>query len=830
MPSAFSNSPFGKYLASVKASPKGLYNRNLLLTVIMFALCGMPKGWDEGTTASITQLKSFQREFNITPKGNPEQISNIVSFVNITAGAGALASFLLNDRLGRIWSYRLYMFIYAVGNIIETFSNGNLPALYVGRLVAGAGIGACTVVGPMAIVEIAPATTRGLMTLWFNVCMLSSQMIGIFTVYGCDRHVPASRNLQYQTPFFVQCFVPALGIVMSFFLYESPRWLCLRGKQEEALATLITIRGLDSDHPYILEEWDQMKDQLTRENEEFGGLGYGSILRETFCVRSNLRRVQLVVVAYILAQLSGANAITNYLPEIFGIVGVESTDVKVYASGLYAMVKLVCCIAASLFFVDVVGRRKSLFIGITVQILCHSYLAGYLNFFIRDEDSVPKGASDFAIAAIYIHAFGWAVGLYTLPYLFGAELWPNRLRSFGGSLSQCFHWLFYFGITKATPSLLNSLNQWGAFVFFAVWCLVAIVYVFVMVPETAGRALENIDELFQHPWYLMRKYARAKEPITTASTLGHSTAYDDVDWHLPRHSWETHVHVFDPEVYPYSPDRSYTPVPASYQELLTFNSNLTVTHTPQNIVLVQPSTYGTDNSLVLDLLRNHSQPESLLRAIAVIDPEQVHDDELNEMDVLGVRGVRINTQASTSDDAYEDLRKAITSTVDRVARFKHWKCQLYISGESWDHISDIIKDLPIQVIADHQGGMKGLSQLPEGTKDVTAQPGFASLMALAKSGKVFVKVSALYRSSNHTTGGYDDLEPLVRYFAEEIPQQLIWGSDWPHTGSNRTEATRYVPEPFRIIDNEAVLRNIRKWVGPRLWHEMTVVTPAKLYF
>ncbi|EOD45136.1 putative mfs quinate transporter protein [Neofusicoccum parvum UCRNP2] len=165
-------------------------------------------------------------------------------------------------------------------------------------------------------------------------------MIGIFTVYGCDRHVPASRNLQYQTPFFVQCFVPALGIIMSFFLYESPRWLCLRGKQEEALATLITIRGLDSDHPYILEEWDQMKDQLTRENEEFGGLGYGSILRETFCVRSNLRRVQLVVVAYILAQLSGANAITNYLPEIFGIVGVESTDVKVYASGLYAMVKL----------------------------------------------------------------------------------------------------------------------------------------------------------------------------------------------------------------------------------------------------------------------------------------------------------------------------------------------------------------------------------------------------------------------------------------------------------------------------------------------------------
>ena len=204
--------------------------------------------------------------------------------------------------------------------------------------------------------------------------------------------------------------------------------------------------------------------------------------------------------------------VTNYLPEIFGIIGVQSTNVKVYASGLYALAKLVCYILASLIFVDVVGRRKSLFIGITVQMLCHSYLAGCLSFFTRDPDKVPKVASDAAIGAIYIHAFSWAVGLYTLPYLFGAELWPNRIRSFGGALSQGFHWLFYFGITKATPSILSSMDQWGAFLFFVAWCAIALVYVFIMVPETAGWALENIDSLFEHPWYLIRKYAYANDP------------------------------------------------------------------------------------------------------------------------------------------------------------------------------------------------------------------------------------------------------------------------------------------------------------------------------
>lgn len=152
---------------------------------------------------------------------------------------------------------------------------------------------------------------------------------------------------------------------------------------------------------------------------------------------------------------------------------------------------------------------------------CHIYLSGYLNYVERDI-SVPRGVSDFAIGVIYIHAFGWAVGLYTLPYLFGAELWPNRIRSFGGALSQGFHWLFYFGITKATPSLLSSMNQWGAFVFFAAWCLVALIYVYISVPETAGRKLENIDELFQHPWYKMRKYAYTREPEPERSDFAQS--------------------------------------------------------------------------------------------------------------------------------------------------------------------------------------------------------------------------------------------------------------------------------------------------------------------
>lgn len=95
--------------------------------------------------------------------------------------------------------------------------------------------------------------------------------------------------------------------------------------------------------------------------------------------------------------------------------------------------------------------------------------------------------------------------------MFGAEIWPTQIRSFGAALSQCFHWLFYFGINKATPSLLTQTNNWGAFIFFAGWCFVTLVYVYFVVPETAGKGLENIDRLFEQPLWMAYKGSKQQQ-------------------------------------------------------------------------------------------------------------------------------------------------------------------------------------------------------------------------------------------------------------------------------------------------------------------------------
>lgn len=145
-------------------------------------------------------------------------------------------------------------------------------------------------------------------------------------------------------------------------------------------------------------------------------------------------------------------------------------------------------------------------------------------------------------------------------------------------------------------------------------------------------------------------------------------------------------------------------------------------------------------------------------------------------------------------------------------------------------MSETIKTLGVKVIADHLGGMKGSSMLPNDVS-VTTQLGFDSLIQLAASKHLVVKVSGFPRTSELESEVYPDLEKVVRRFATEIPDQLIWASDWPHTGEAKDRKGRSldVPEPFREIDDVAILTRIRSWVSGDVWEKMMIETPARMY-
>jgi len=231
--------------------------------------------------------------------------------------------------------------------------------------------------------------------------------------------------------------------------------------------------------------------QLMHEMESVAGASQWDLMKETFIPVENRRRFFLIFFATLFSQWSGANTITQYSPTIFGYLGIIGTETTFLATGIYGVVKFVSTLAFALFIVDFVGRRRSLMTGITLQLLTLTYVGGYLGATsgmstsrISSHANTSR-ASTGAIVAIYIHAVAWSIGWFSIPYLVGSEVFPTRIRSLNMSISMAFHWAFYFGCSRAMPSLLAATNRWGAFVFFGCFCLVGLVYVFFAMPVSA---------------------------------------------------------------------------------------------------------------------------------------------------------------------------------------------------------------------------------------------------------------------------------------------------------------------------------------------------------
>ncbi len=278
---------------------------------------------------------------------------------------------------------------------------------------------------------------------------------------------------------------------------------------------------------------------------------------------------------------------------------------------------------------------------------------------------------------------------------------------------------------------------------------------------------------------------------------------------LPPGSVDAHCHVFGPgAMFPYAPERKYTPCDASKTDLFALRDRLGFARN----VIVQATCHGADNRAMVDACLASG---GRARGVATVR-RNVTDEELKRLHDAGVRGVRFNFVKRLVDFTPKDELMEITGRIDRLG----WHVVIYFEAVDLPELWDFFTALPTTVVVDHMGR-------PDITKPVGG-PDFALFLKfMHENPKVWAKVSGAERLSvsgppalNGEREPYRDFVPFARRVVEEFPDRVIWGADWPHPNLKD-----HMPDDGLLVD---IIPHIAP--TPDLQRKLLVDNPMRLYW
>ena len=245
------------------------------------------------------------------------------------------------------------------------------------------------------------------------------------------------------------------------------------------------------------------------------------------------------------------------------------------------------------------------------------------------------------------------------------------------------------------------------------------------------------------------------------------------------------MHVTSPD-YPLASNAAYTPSLHSLDHAMKFEKTIGV----PNIVLVQPSIYGNDNSCLLDALKEIGPIHG--RGVVGFDPDNIDSKTLQQWHEMGVRGVRINLKSTNAQFTQESLRNTLQQYAKVLKPF-NWVVELFIGMESMPQLLRIVPDLGVKVCIAHFGApnLKETSH----PYDPFKVPGFEALAQLLRDHKVWVKFSGAYRFDSDDQ--FRGIEPMAKELLGSVGDRIVFASDWPHT---RFEGLDVKPFVMKCLD------------------------------
>lgn len=271
---------------------------------------------------------------------------------------------------------------------------------------------------------------------------------------------------------------------------------------------------------------------------------------------------------------------------------------------------------------------------------------------------------------------------------------------------------------------------------------------------------------------------------------------------MPKLACDSHAHICGPmTTHPYTEERIYTPPDALLPDYRCMLHTMGI----QRAVLVQPSVYGNDNTVMLQAL---AEAGPAMRGVAVVDPS-ISNAALRKMHAAGVRGLRFN--AVDRRDARNVV--PIEQIVPLACRVEPlgWHIELLLQVDAVPDLGAVLDAIPVSVVLGHLGYVHA-------QKGGAAAPGFQALLRAMAGGRCWVKLTGAYRISAQPVP-YDDLMPMATALLATAPERLVWGTDWPHV-----KVDMAVPNDGDMADVLA------RWVpDERVRHRILVENPAALY-
>lgn len=458
---------------------------SLIMVIVLCSFCAAVQGMDE-TVINGSHI-FFAREFGID---NVQDSTDtwLLGLVNAApylscATIGCWLTIPFNNWWGRKGTIIFACVISAAACIWQSCTS-TWWHLLIARFFLGFGIGPKSATSPIYAAECSPPSVRGALVMQWQLWTAFGLMSGLIADL-CFYYVPDSSNitgLNWRLMMASPCIPAMVVICFGFLCPESPRWYMSKGRVANAYESMVQLRfnkvqaARDIFYIYTL-----------LEAEKTGAKFGQNKFKEMFTVPRNLRALMASEIVMFMQQFCGINVIGYYSSAIFLKAGFSEIS-SLGASLGWGTINFLFAIPA-IYTIDTFGRRKLLLTTLPLMSICMFFIG--FSFWI-------DGIAQIACVAIGIFLFAlcYSPGASAVPFTYSAEAYPLYIRAQGMSLATSTTWFFNFLLTVTWPSLLKNLHHHGAFAFYGVWNIIGFFAVLFLVPETKGKSLEELDEVF----------------------------------------------------------------------------------------------------------------------------------------------------------------------------------------------------------------------------------------------------------------------------------------------------------------------------------------------